>query len=432
MNFSYFLAQRLIKTTDKSFTSVIIKIAIAGLALSMAIMILSTAIITGFKYEINNKIFGFWGHIHISESSTLKNFELLPLTIDTTLIQKIRKVKNVDYQVERKIWETMFTDDPVIKTTVGGVSKVEPYIITQCLLETKKEMIASLFKGINKDFDWSRMNKFIISGKPLDNKDTSNQIMVSKIIADKLIVKEGSKIIVTFISQEKTKLKRVLKVKGVYNTGLEEYDERFIIGHANILQEVLNWNENQYSGIEVTVDKPDEMSAINDYLYGMVLPTNYYSEVIQEKFPNIFEWLKLQDINEVVIVLLMCVVAIINLITVLLILILERSKMVGILKSIGASNWSIRKIFIYNTAYILLAGLLIGNFLGLVIAYIQKSTGFIKLDEQNYYLDKAPIFIDWTTLILINTGAFIVCFVTLFIPSLLVSRITPVKALKFD
>ncbi|MFM2392063.1 MAG: hypothetical protein RLZZ546_40, partial [Bacteroidota bacterium] len=379
LNFSYFVAQRLIKTADKSFTSVIIKIAIAGLSLSVAIMILSTAIISGFKREINSKIFGFWGHIHISDASTVKNFELSPLVIDRSLINDVLKVKNVEYETNRTIFGIPISSS-IIKKTEGGVKNAEPYIITQCLLETKKEMIASLIKGVSKEFDWTRMNKFMLHGRALESNDTSNQIIVSKIIADKLNLKEGSKLIVTFISQEKTKLKRVLKVKGIYNTGLEEYDERFIIGHAPLLQEVLQWSASQYSGLEVTVDQPDEMEVINDYLYGTVLPTNFYSEVIQEKFPNIFEWLKLQDINEVVILILMCVVAIINLITVLLILILERSKMVGIFKSLGASNWSIRKIFLYNTAYILLCGLLIGNLIGLGVAALQKSFGFIKLD----------------------------------------------------
>jgi lipoprotein-releasing system permease protein len=206
-------------------------------------------------------------------------------------------------------------------------------------------------------------------------------------------------------------LKRVFIVKGVYNTGLEEYDKRFIVGHAKILQDILGWSSGQYSGIELFADHKEEIKILND---------------------NIFEWLKLQDINEKVIFQLMGVVAMSNLITVLLILILERTKMVGVLKSIGASNWTIRWIFIFQATFILLIGLLLGNLLGLGFCFFQKSTSLLKLDEQNYYLAVVPIKITWSKIFIINFLAFLVCLITLIIPSILVSKIRPVTALKFD
>jgi lipoprotein-releasing system permease protein len=239
-----------------------------------------------------------------------------------------------------------------------------------CLIETKQDMIAGLFKGVGSNVDYKMMNRFIIEGTSLIAADTTNQILISKIISDKLNIKSGKKIIVSFI-KDNVKLKRVFLIKGIYNTGLEEYDKRFIIGQASILQELLNWTANQYSGIEVFAENSSDIKIINDFIYTNILPSSIYSETVEEKFPNIFEWLKLQDINEKVIFQLMGVVAMINLITVLLILILERTKMVGILKSIGASNWTIRSVFIFQAGFILLIGLLLGNLFGLGFCFIQ-------------------------------------------------------------
>lgn len=394
-------------------------------------MILAGAIIRGFKNEINAKIFGFWGHIHISDSNINRDFELRPINISETYYNKIKDIKYVTTQVPESYFgyevEGKFTD----RRSLGGVEAMHPYIVMPCLLETKKDMLAGLFKGVDTSFDWNKMQRFILDGAAPDFKDSTHQILISKIIAQKLNLKSGNKLIVTFI-KNRAKLKRVFKVSGIYNTGLEEYDERFIIGNAKVIQEILGWSNNEYSGIEVFVQNIDDIALLNEYIYANVLPSELYCETIQEKFPNIFEWLKLQDINEKIILLLMSIVALINLITVLLIMILERTKMVGILKSIGASSWTIRKIFVYHAAYIMVIGMLIGNVLGLGIAYIQKWTGFIKLDENNYYLDTAPIDIDYLQVLIINVGAFSICIITLLLPSILVAKIKPVDALKFD
>ncbi len=194
----------------------------------------------------------------------------------------------------------------------------------------------------------------------------------------------------------------------------------------------MGWEANQFSGLEVFAAPNTDIPALNEYIYAEILPSSMYCETIFEKFPNIFEWLNLQDINERVILQLMGLVAIINLTTVLLILILERTRMVGVLKALGASNWSIRKVFLYHAAYILITGLVAGNALGLGIAWLQKTTGWIKLDETNYYLSVAPIHIDFWQIVLINLIAFLACMITLVLPSYIVSRITPVKALRFS
>ncbi len=431
MNTSLFIAKRLALASSKSFTKIVIGIAIVGLALSVSIMIVSTAIITGFKKEINSKIFGFWGHMHISDASTLRDFELKPISVDSAYFEEIKTLKQVEYREPATFLGIELADRYVPKETKGGVSSVSPFIVMPCLVETKKEMIAGLFKGVSNDFDWKNMKRFMIAGEGISSADTTNQIVISKNIANKLNIEAGKKLIVTFI-KDNAKFKKAFFVKGIYNTGLEEYDRRFILGQAKVLQSLLEWEGHLYSGIEVFAQHPQDMNVLNEFIYANILPNNLYSATVEEKFPSIFEWLKLQDINEKVILQLMIVVAIINLITVLLILILERTKMVGILKSIGASNWTIRSIFIFHASFILLMGLGLGNLLGIGFCYFQKYTGLFKLDEQNYYLDTVPVDINWLMILALNIGAFIVCFLTLIIPSLLVSKIKPVRALKFD
>ena len=429
-NTSFFIASRLALSGGKSFTRVILGIAAAGLALSTAVMILSAAIITGFKNEIHGKIFGFWGHIHVYDAGVTRNFDLRPVTVTTDFLRKLSDVKSVEYTAPMKVLGFEFANHSSTYTTQGGVKSIHPYIIMPCLLENKKDLLAGLFKGIANDYDWENMKRFMVEGKGLLPGDTSASIVISKIISKKLQVKPGDKLIVSFV-RDNSKVRRALKIAGIYNTGLEEYDKRFILGRASMLRSILGWQDDQYSGIEIFAENVSDIKVLNDFIYSEVLPRNLYAEPIFEKFPGIFEWLTFQDINESVILQLMALVAMINLTTVVLILILERTRMVGVLKALGANNWMIRKVFLFYAAYILVFGLLIGNLLGLGLAYIQKATGLITLDEASYYLSVAPIHVDFWQVLLINLGAFIVCMITLILPSFVVTRIRPVNALRF-
>jgi lipoprotein-releasing system permease protein len=417
---------------SKSFTKVIIYIAIAGVAISIATMILATAVINGFKSEVNAKIFGFWGHIHVYDAGIMRNFELRPIEVKSDLVNTLKKQSKISYEVKSKIFGFESKEGFAKKETHGGIKSVHPYIVLPSLIESKSEMVAALYKGIDENYDWTSLSKYIIKGKAIDIKDTSdNQIIISKILADKLNLDIDKKIIITFI-KDKVKIKKALVIKGIYNTGLEEYDNRFVIGNSSLAQDILDWSLDQYSGIEIVLDDIRDMDVMNEYIYSNVLPQNFYSETIKEKFPNIFDWLKLQDINEKVIIQLMSIVAIINLVTILLILILERTPMIGILKSMGATNMQIRSIFIINAAYILLLGLLFGNLIGIGLAWLQKSYKFIKLDEKSYYLDFAPIKFDVINIIIINGVSFIVCFLFLLIPSYIISKMQPVNSIKFN
>ncbi|MBC7883947.1 MAG: ABC transporter permease [Saprospiraceae bacterium] len=433
MNIEHFIAKRIALTNTGSFTKVIIRIAIVAIAVSLSVMILTTAIISGFKKEITQKIFGFWGHIHITDSNINRNFELTPIDINQAFYDQIRDVKQLDYEEEVSILNYKIQGKVINKTTLGGVKVVQPYIILPGLLSTKDNFHGVLLKGVDEKYDWEAMEHFIVEGKKVSylKDSTSAEMLLSKNIADKMQIKTGDKVVLSFI-RDNARIKKRFQICGIYNTGLEEYDKRFGVVDMHKLQDILGWQANQAQGMEVVLDDVRDLDLISEYVYYEILPQEFYAETIRSKFPGIFEWLGLQDINEKIILQLMVLVAIINMITVLLILILERTQMIGILKSLGMSNRSVRKIFLYNAGYIIFFGLIAGNILGLGVAYLQKHFQFIKLDEANYYLSTAPIEINWIGILLLNAGTLIVTLIFLIIPTMLVSRITPVKALRFE
>jgi lipoprotein-releasing system permease protein len=432
MKAEYFIAKRLAFSKDKSFTKVIIRIAIAAIAMSITVMILTNAMISGFKKEIHSKMFGFWGHIHITDAGITKSFDAGPIAKSDTFVQKIRDIKIIEYRDETKnLFGKEIQGKFTNKTTKGGVNRVQSFVLMPGLLEKGNEFQTIVFKGVDDDFDWKGMERFLLAGHQIEGELGENDLVVSKYLANKLNLSVNQAVIVSFI-ENRSKIRRRLNVAGVYNTGLEEFDKRFIFGNADKLRPILNWDSTLVAGFEVFLDDIDDSEVINDYVYSEVLPNELYSERIQQKFASIFEWLKLQDINETIIIQLMNVVAIINMMTVLLILILERTKMIGTLKAIGATNWFIQKIFVFNAAFIIFFGVLIGNLVGLSLAFLQKHFKFIKLDEANYYLDTAPINVEWSSVVFINILVFVVVLIFLILPTFFINKIKPVQALRFD
>lgn len=433
MNIALFIARRISVTARGSFTRIIVRIAIAAIALSLTVMILTTAIIAGFKNEISNKIFGFWGHINITDSNVNKTFELTPISRYEPAYDSIRDIDGLQYEGAFSIAGITIPGWSKVAMSEGGVQGAYPYIILPALLTSDNQFHGMLLKGLDATYDWSRLQPFMVKGSPLTFTDSSGnrQVMISRHISDKMKVDVGDKVVMSFI-RDNNQIKRRFTICGIYNTGLEEYDRRFGIVDLAVIQDIIGWAPDQVQGIEVVVDDVKDLDLLSEFIYYEILPQQYYSESIKSRFPAIFEWLKLQDINETTIHVLMILVALINMITVLLILILERTQMIGILKAVGMSNWNIRKIFLYNAAYIIFYGLIIGNSVGLGIAFLQKKFGFITLDEANYYLDKAPVDIHLPTILWLNLGTFLVTVVFLVLPTLIVTRITPVRALRFD
>lgn len=433
MNIEHFIAKRIAFTDSKTFTKVIVRIAIAAIAVSVTVMILTTAIIAGFKKEITEKIFGFWGHIHITDTNISRNFELTPIHDNEKFYNDIRNIAQVDYEVPVTFMGYEWDEKLRSKTTYGGVKGLYPYIIIPGVLSTKENFHGVLLKGVGQDYNWDRLNEFIIDGHKVQfHRDSiSDDLLISKNIADKMSIKTGNKVILSFI-RDNEQFKKRFTVCGIYNTGLEEYDKRFGLVDIRKVQDILQWDSTEVQGMEVVLDDVRDLDVITDYIYYDVLPQKFYAESIRSKFPGIFEWLKLQDINETVIKQLMIIVAIINMITVLLILILERTRMIGILKSLGMHNGNVRKIFLWHAGYIIAFGLLLGNLIGIGIGLLQQHFKFIKLDEANYYLDTAPIAFNWWSVLIINVATLVITIVFLTLPTMIITRITPVKALRFE
>lgn len=425
MNFALFMANKLAFTKNLSFARIIIRIAIGSVAVSLAVMIITAATITGFKNQITDKMFGFWGHIHITDTNIHRTFEPIHIKKNEAYIDKLKSLRQVEYTMEGQ-------EDQV--QILGGVQHVQNFAIVAGILKPidNSGFESILIKGIDDTYDWLNMATYIIDGGKIDFpvEEASDDIIISSITASRLKLKTGDRVILSFIKNGKT-ISRNLLVKGIYKTGLEEYDKKFALLDIREVQSILGWEEDEIAGLEVRLDYIKDMEAMNEYIYLNILPPNLYSETIKTKFPAIFEWLELQNINEDVILLLMLLVCVINMITALLILILEKTELIGTLKALGANNWDIRKLFLYHAGYIILWGIVIGNIVGLSICFLQKHYNFIKLDEKNYYLSSAPIEIDWLQIGLLNIGSLILIILFLIVPSYLVSRIPPVRALRF-
>ena len=406
MNTAWFITRRIAFGKRRSFSGFIITIAVAAVALSIAVMLITTATVNGFQNHISRKIFGFWGHIHISKYSLNNSYEdLNPVTIYQSFYPAI--------------------------DTVPGIKHIQVYAHKAGIIKTNNEIEGVVLKGISTDFDWSFFKEYLIEGKVFEITDSvkSNEILISHTTATRLQLKTGDGLAIYFV--QNPPLVRKFNISGIYKTGLEEYDEKYALIDIKHIQKLNNWEADQVGGFEVFLDRMEDLPYFSDLLYYEIAGQDLEVQNIKEINPNIFEWLALQDMNEQVILGLMILVAIINMITALLILILERTNMIGILKSLGATDWLIRKIFLYNAAYIVGWGLVIGNLLGLSICWLQLKFGFIKLPEESYYISVAPIDIEPITVVIFNLGTMIVCLFALIWPSFLATSINPIKAIRF-
>lgn len=381
------------------------RIAIASVAISIAVMICTFAIVKGYQLEIRNKITGFGSHIQISRLDLNNSYETIPVQIDTQLVRLIKQQK--------------------------GVAAVQTVGIKAGIIKTTEEFQGVVLKGVDKNYDWRFIKQYLLEGSLPEFNDsaTSQEIMLSAATASKLNLKLNDAVVMYFV-QDPPRVRR-FKLTGIYKTGYGELDELYAFADLKQIQKLNNWNENQISGYELKITDFAKLDDITEALLPLI---PYHLEVltIRQLQPQIFEWLGFLDMNAIIIIILMLVVACINMITALLILIVERSNMVGLLKAFGAPDRVIASTFIYMASYLVLAGLLIGNSIGLLLCISQKYWGWIKLSQESYYLSEVPIQLEITDVLLLNTGAFIVCYLFLLLPSAFVSRITPVKAIRFE
>ncbi len=424
-NFSLFIARRIALAGGNNFSRLIIRIAVVAVALSVAVMVSASALIAGFKNEISRKIFEFWGHIHISDTAYSLSFEPKPIDINQEFYPFLDTVTELP---------GYYLKDAGIPARAihGGISHIQAFAHIPGIIRTKTEIEGILLKGVGSDFQWENLSPYLLEGRPVKPGDStlSRDIIISRQTADRLQVAVGDKFVVHFV-KEGDQLRRVFQICGIYKTGLEEYDRKFAICDISQVQNLLGWDTAQVAGFEVWLDDLRDLEYYNQYIYDEVLPTELLSVTIRKKFPALFEWLALQDYNEVVIMALMLAVAIINMITALLVLVLERTNMIGILKALGAGNRSVQRIFIYHASFITLWGMFWGNLIGMGFCFLQDKFRFIKLNEADYYLSYAPVKINWTAVAGINLGTLLITVIFLLLPSLVISGISPIKAIRF-
>ena len=407
MNVEYFIAKRLFTAKEKNnrYTKPILRIAILAIALSVAVMLLSITVLTGFKNEISNKIIGFSSHITITNFTDNQSYESEPIELNQEFYPSI--------------------------TQQQGIKHIQTFATKAGIIKTEDEILGMVLKGVSSDFDPSFFEQNLVEGEVPTYNDTltSSKVMISKSVADILQLKLGEKLIMYFVEQPPRVRKFI--IAGIYETGFGDFDDLIVMADIRHIQKLNGWERNQVGGFEILIDNFDQLDKITAKVYEQI-PYNLNAQSIKEQNPQLFDWLDLQDINVRVILILMLIVGAVNMITALLILILERTKLVGILKALGATNWSVRKVFLYNAVYLILKGLFWGNIIGLGIALLQQKFQFISLDPNIYYMITVPINFNFMHILWLNLGTLLICWLILIIPSIIITKITPVKAIRFE
>ena len=411
MNIEYFISQKLLTAKDRksSISAPIIKIAIIAIAVGMIMMIIAAATGLGLQQKIREKVVAFNGHITISNfDNNYSEVSLQPLN------------NNQDFYPNFK--------------NVAGITHIQAVASKAAIIRTATNFEGIIFKGVGKDYKWDVIQDFLVQGRIPDlNNNLDNEILISALLSQRLQLKINDKCNTFFMKVGNNQLPnlRIFKIVGIFNSGFPEFDSKFIIGDIRHVQRINKWNFNQVGNFEVFIEDFSQIKAKGDEIYAEI-NSNLKSQTIIEKYASIFEWLQLFDFNIMVIIIIMIAVASINMVVAILVLILEKSKMVGILKAIGATNWSIRKIFLYNAASIISKGLIWGNAIGLSLILLQKYFGIIKLNPENYYVNEAPIMVDIKIILLINMVTITLILLILLVPSYLITKISPLQAIRHD
>jgi len=409
LNLEYFISKNIIKgdSRSKKFTKPIIRISIIAIALGLIVMIVALSIVSGFQREIRNKVIGFGSHIQITNYDSQNTYEASPIS------------KNQDFYPELD--------------TVDGIKHIQVFATKAGIIKTNEEIYGVVVKGIGSDFDWTFFNEKIIEGSSfvVDDSVSDNNILLSKHIADKMKLKIGDKMFLYFIQQNGQLRPKDFIVKGIYQTGLAQFDDLYVIANIAHIQKRNGWSSNQVGGFEVLIDRYKDLDRLGEFVYDNI-GYELNSITIIDQNPDIFNWLSLQDYNVNVIIILMIIVAVINITSALLIIILERTNMIGILKALGMPNWNVRKIFLYNAVYLIIKGLIWGNIIGIALCIIQQQFGLMTLPEESYYISVVPIELNFFNIFLLNLGTLLVCVFMLLIPSYVITKISPIKAIRYD
>ncbi len=371
-------------------------------------MVISVATGIGLQEKIREKISAFNGHVVVSNFDDNQS-QVTAEPIDSRLLSITQLKKN------------------------AFITHVQPIITKGALIRTEKEVEGIIFKGVDATYKWTNLQEFLIEGKiPNFKQGDINQVLISQFLANRLKLKVGSSFPAFFMkAQGKMPSVRKFKIAGIYNSGFQDFDSSYIIGNIEHLQRINKWKPNQFGAYEIFIDDFTKLETRAEEIYKTIPPT-FNSTSIAEKYFSVFEWLKIFDTNIILIIVIMIVVAVTNVVVSLLVLIIERTQLIGMLKALGANDWSVRKIFLYNSFHLISRGLLWGNGIAILLLVLQKKFEIIKLNPESYYVSSAPVDINLLHILLLNVGTILICVLVLLIPSYLITKIAPIKALKFD
>ena len=411
MNIEYYIAKRMLGIKEKNLLSApIINIAVIGVAIGVCVMLLSIYIITGFKNEISEKLSGFVAHIDVKSYTSYASNQNDALHLDSTLIGAINRHKDI--------------------------KQAYPYIDKAAILKNKDEIHGIIFKGVDSSYNAEFYSKYLVEGQipSYDNINISNEILISNKIASLLHIKLGDKIQAHFV-QNPPRV-RIFTVKGIYDSGFNEYDDVNVLCDIQHLRKLNSWDKNKASGLAIEIKDIEKVYETENFIYETLLEKDKGDflniETIFQKAPQIYDWLKLLDINIALVITLIIIVSGFNMISGLLVLILDKTRMIGLLKALGYKNKKLRELFIYIALGLVTKGIIWGNLLALIIYFIQDTFNIIKLDSSVYYMSSVPMQFNLYSTLLLNVGVIFATFIMLIIPTILISKIQPIKAIQFD
>ncbi|MCF8349653.1 MAG: ABC transporter permease [Bacteroidales bacterium] len=408
MNTELFIARHIVTRSRENFSRPVILLAIAAIALGLAVVIIAISVVTGFQQEISDKVTGFGAHIQIGPYSGNVSYEKTPISKNQSFYPALDRMEEV--------------------------RKIQVFALKAGIIKENDQIQGVVLKGVGPDYDWSFFSDKIIKGEPLNIKDSAetDDVLISRVLANLLKLEVGDPLRMYFIAGDQSKTRgRRFTIKGIYETGLEEFDKLYVIGDIKHIRDLNYWKPDQVGGFEVLLYDFDDLDEVTEKIFSNI---NYEldAQSIRDLYPQIFDWLELQDKNVIVILVLVVLVAAVTMISTLLILILGRTNMIGILKALGARNISIRKVFLYNAAYIIGIGLFWGNLFGIGLCLLQEYTGLITLDQESYYMDVVPINLNLWYILLVNADALLINLFILITPSYIIAKITPIKAIRFS
>ncbi len=412
MNFEFFIAKRLISTKDykSSISAPIIKIAVSAIAIGVIMMLVSVATGVGLQQKIRDKIAAFNGHITIGNlDNNNSQVSMVPISTNQEFYPQFNSVK--------------------------GIEHIQAVATKYGIIRTETDFEGIVVKGVGTDYRWRFFNEYLVEGRLPEFKKEgySKEILISQYLAKRLGFSLEDQVVIYFMNNEKEERPRLtaFEVVGIFNSGFEEFDQTYVIADIKQLQRLNKWKKDEVGNFELFIDDFTKIDEKGGEVY-RAIDSFLDAKTIRQMYPSIFEWLSLFDFNIGLIIGIMIIVSGINMITALLVLILERTQMIGMLKALGSTDWSVRKIFLYNAAYLIIKGLLYGNVIGLGLLFAQKYLKLIPLNPETYYVTEAPVYINWDYVLLINLGTLLLCMLMLLIPSVIITRITPTKAIKFE